>query len=341
MTRHKIDYLIVGQGLAGTVFAWTALQAGKSVLLMDPHPEKAASQVAAGLMNPITGKRLNLGWKIDELWPAATAFYRSVEAVLRERFFEEVPLIRLFVDDGQSQLWNQKQDKELYRPYWRPLPEDARENYETEHGGFETLQAGRLRVCPFLTHSVIHFDSLGALLAERVEWPGSLPGANQVVWCQGHHSRGCGPFDWVPVRPGKGEILELEIPELHERRILNRKHWLAPESADLYLAGSTFDWDRKDTEPTAAGQAEIEAGLQGFLKAPYRVVGRKAGIRAMANQGRPLLGTHPDHPRMAFLNGLGAKGALLAPYCARLLFDHLENGTPLDPGIDIRRFWNP
>jgi len=51
-----IDFLIVGQGLAGSLLAWELIQRGCSVLVVDKGEENA-SQVAAGLINPVTGIR--------------------------------------------------------------------------------------------------------------------------------------------------------------------------------------------------------------------------------------------------------------------------------------------
>jgi len=51
-----VDFLIVGQGLAGSLMAWELMQRGKTVLIVDNGLENA-SRVAAGLINPVTGMR--------------------------------------------------------------------------------------------------------------------------------------------------------------------------------------------------------------------------------------------------------------------------------------------
>ena len=52
----KVDYLIIGQGLAGSLLAWELIQRRCSVVVVDNGNENA-SQIAAGLINPITGMR--------------------------------------------------------------------------------------------------------------------------------------------------------------------------------------------------------------------------------------------------------------------------------------------
>ena len=54
------EILIVGQGLAGTLLAFELERAGVSFAIADAGHEGAASSVAAGVINPITGRRLAL-----------------------------------------------------------------------------------------------------------------------------------------------------------------------------------------------------------------------------------------------------------------------------------------
>ncbi|WP_146037452.1 hypothetical protein [Bacteroidetes bacterium endosymbiont of Geopemphigus sp.] len=39
-------------------------------------------------------------------------------------------------------------------------------------------------------------------------------------------------------------------------------------------------------------------------------------------------------------NGMGARGTLLAPSMAMLLFEHIENKHPLPSEVNLQRFWN-
>ena len=87
-TLQQFDFLIVGQGLAGTALAWTLLRRGYRVLVVDRCDEITSSKIAAGLITPITGMRLVVSWRLDEFLPFATEFYRSVEQQTGADFFE-------------------------------------------------------------------------------------------------------------------------------------------------------------------------------------------------------------------------------------------------------------
>ena len=54
--RMNVDYLVIGQGIAGTWLSYFLLKQGKSVLVIDQWDEHSASHVASGIINPITGR---------------------------------------------------------------------------------------------------------------------------------------------------------------------------------------------------------------------------------------------------------------------------------------------
>jgi glycine/D-amino acid oxidase-like deaminating enzyme len=70
-----VDYIIVGQGLAGTFLSWNLQRAGKKVLVIDQFRPQAASRIASGVINPITGRRMVRTWMIETLMPYAVEAY--------------------------------------------------------------------------------------------------------------------------------------------------------------------------------------------------------------------------------------------------------------------------
>ena len=57
LIMRKINTLVVGQGLAGSVFSFMLHREGISFLVMDPAMGLSASMVAAGMFTPISGQR--------------------------------------------------------------------------------------------------------------------------------------------------------------------------------------------------------------------------------------------------------------------------------------------
>src|SRR5262245_50654877 len=98
----RVDFVIVGQGLAGTTLAWQLRRRGKSVLVIDREAGGgSASRVAAGLLTSVTGKRMASSWRWSELRVAAAEFYGNFETVLGTRLLRFRRALRLFIDDAE------------------------------------------------------------------------------------------------------------------------------------------------------------------------------------------------------------------------------------------------
>jgi len=83
------DYLIVGQGLAGSFLSWNLLRRNKSIAIIYQDHENCSSLAAAGMINPITGKRLVLSQRCEELLPYAKEVYHELE-----RLFNKIEQLR-------------------------------------------------------------------------------------------------------------------------------------------------------------------------------------------------------------------------------------------------------
>ena len=117
-------FLIVGQGVAGTTLGFRLLRAGHTVHFTDAPGQTAASTVAAGIVNPITGRRFVKSWRIDELLPATRALYTELETFLGGRYYYELPLIRTLYNRGDVNDWQARSPTPATPPTWttRPTP---------------------------------------------------------------------------------------------------------------------------------------------------------------------------------------------------------------------------
>ena len=86
-TVNSVDYLIVGQGLAGSVFAALLLERGRSFVVVDDDHRTAVSKAAGGIINPITGKRLNRPSFLGELLQEAFSTYPMIERLFGAPLF--------------------------------------------------------------------------------------------------------------------------------------------------------------------------------------------------------------------------------------------------------------
>lgn len=342
------DVLIVGQGLAGTALAWQLLWRGVSFAIVDRDEPVTASRIAAGLVTPITGKRLAPSWRYDDLFPVAEAFYRRVEGHTGASLFFRRPIVRLFQYQLERDRFGKKRSD--FGPHARvPTPPLDENSFRDPHDGFEMATAAQLRVADYLDASRTafgdHFRIVTVSPSELDERPDGVrvpslgATAQSVVFCRGFWDMNDPLFRPIRFSPAKGEILTLRVPDLSEDRVVNRGVWLVRAHGDTFLAGSTYTRDSLDHVPTAAGRDEICGRLREFLRPPFEVVGHTAAVRPIVDQRKLLLGLLPGKPRIGFFNGLSSKGSLWAPHFAGQLADALTGRGAIDAEVDVARHW--
>ncbi len=91
---HQVQLTVVGMGLAGCCLGWELLWKGADFQVKDDGIG-GSSLVAAGLLNPITGRNFQPSWRIDEFHPLAINFYKRVETFLGIELWFPMPVMRL------------------------------------------------------------------------------------------------------------------------------------------------------------------------------------------------------------------------------------------------------
>lgn len=357
MSAVRVDSLLIGQGLAGTVLAWHLVEAGESVRVIEADQPETASRIAAGLITPITGQRLVPSWRFAEFWPKAVAFYRRVEAQTGHPLFREVPMVRLFQSEAERERILRTSVAES--PAAVRFPESLVDevDFHNPHGGFEMI-GGQLNVSAFLDASrrwleereAYHVGHLQlpedlVIHAQGVQLPRWNIEAKRVIFCQGFAGRENPWFAGVPFDPAKGEILTLRVPGLRERRVIHCGIWLAPLGEDLFRVGATYDRENWDHTPTVVGRDEIAARLQTVLKRPFEVVEHHAAVRPIVVGRHPVIGVHPQFPQLGYFNGLGSKGSLQAPFIAEQFAKFLQGDGEIEDMLNLQKrfgktLWN-
>lgn len=346
-TLKTVDYLITGQGLAGTALAWTLIRRGYRVQILDRCESITSSKIAAGLITPITGMRLVVSWRLEEFFSFATDFYRSIEQETKSQFYEIKPMLRLFASPAEVQQYAQRSRTHFPELVTIPEPLADESLFELSLGGFE-MMGGQLDVPAYLEASRHFFESRSSFRQAEIDPLEDLEfqansvrlsrwnvRADKIIFCEGIHSQHNPWFKAIPFEGAKGEILTLKIPGLHERRVVHRGIWLAHWKEDLFRAGSTYDRAQLDCEPTPAGRKEICDRLSDFLKLPVEVIEHRAAVRPVIRGRLPIMGLHPQQPQIGFFNGFASKGSLQTPWMANHFADILEGKTTPDKAMDL------
>lgn len=339
--------LIVGAGLSGCTAGHHLLSSGAEITLID-NGKNVSTAVAAGIINPIVFRRTTLSWRLDEMLSYAYPFYRELEQKLKSQFFYETPIRRLFAHEQEKTTWEKKQTQENYASYLKPLSE-ADSNFPLEQNTFGTgvvLQTSSVEAKKFLEVNQSYFEKLGFLKKENFHYDQLNPetGIYQdkeydcILFCEGKDGLYNPWFSYLPLTQTKGEILTIKLNGLSDHESLNRKCFLMPQSDGTWKAGSNYVWDTDNSTPTEEGKQEILKNLLSITDEVPELILHEAGVRPTVTDRRPLLGKHPQFPKLAILNGLGAKGFMMAPLIAKELVDHLLHGTSLDKESSIERF---
>ncbi|MDQ7051356.1 MAG: FAD-dependent oxidoreductase [candidate division KSB1 bacterium] len=185
MERREVDFMIVGQGLAGSQLAAMLRREGRSVLVVDNGNPAAASRVNLGVMNPVTGRKLKLAWKVDQVFPFAEEWYRSLERELSVPLFEKKNLIRFFIDEKQKRVWEEKRDRPEFQPYLAE-PQQWEAYLPFVHaplGGIEITGAALVNVEGLLSRWRQILRQEGALIEATLNL--ETLNLKMTVWCGG------------------------------------------------------------------------------------------------------------------------------------------------------------
>jgi glycine oxidase len=321
------EWTIVGQGLAGTCLAWQLWRRGVAFTLLD-RDTGGSSRVAAGMVNPITGKNFEPSWRIADFLPEALEFYAAAEQRIGRQVWYPFPVLRLA---GSDKEWRKIVSK-LESPDVAPWVAGEVEPPAGWVGAVEVRGGGRLDTRAFLDGSREFFKELGCFRIGALDPDDFRAGE---IRCEG--AAGLFQGRYGPHRCAKGEILTVRASGWDEHQIrIGAGGWLVPQGGGLFKAGSTYEWNELDEVPTLSGRLRVEEIARRLGGGDCEVVAHEAGIRPILRRSQPLIGPLGGGAWMC--NALGSKGSLYAPGLARRLADWLVDGAEPEPDVDIRVF---
>lgn len=347
---QQFDYIIVGQGIAGSLLAYQLLKADKRVLILNDESMPTSSAVAGGIFNPITGKNLDKTWLADTIFPYFKEFYLSLEKETHSQFYHETNLFRPYANEQQRRHFLQLTDEYDLDKYISLIKTDTYCEVENPLGGLYTTFAGWVDVPLMLKGLKQLFIKAGAYQAERFDYQALAISeeninyktfrAAKIIFCEGYYASQNPYFNWLPFNPAKGETLIANMADYTIKEIVNQGSWIIPLGNQQYRFGSTYVWNQLNWQTTPEGEDAIISKIDKFLKTPYQIVGQQAGIRPTTKDRRPFLGNHPAHSNVYVFNGLGTKGVSLAPWFAEQMLNFLEKNKDLMPESNIQRFYS-
>ncbi|MEZ4961327.1 MAG: FAD-dependent oxidoreductase [Saprospiraceae bacterium] len=354
---EELDFLIVGQGLAGTMMAHFLLQENKRIKILDLPMRGRTSTIAAGVINPVTGRRIAKSWHFEVLYAFAKKTYQELENILGITLWHDRNILRALHNTFEENEWYRRGAFPEYEAYFEDSAdlENISSKIKPAHAWGEMRHCAQVAL-PELVRSYRRWlQRQGLFLEEKFDYQAIVFqdgrvqykqfSALKIIFCEGARAIANPYFNFLPFVPTKGELLILKIPGADFEKIVKHhlfivpvEQWNGATIPHLFWAGSTSRFEYADELPSEEQKRNLLDKLEKTLSVPFEVFEHLAGIRPTVFDKRPFSGVHPSHGQLAIFNGLGTKGASLAPFFAKQMADFLLGNGELDKEVDIKRF---
>ncbi|WP_380284761.1 glycine oxidase ThiO [Kitasatospora purpeofusca] len=359
------DVLVVGGGIIGLAVAWRAAQRGLHVVVVDPRHGGGAAQVAAGMLAPVTELQygeeplLRLGMASNERYAAFAAELTEASGG-HDTGYRQCGTIAVALDaDDRAELrelhafhqrlgldsqWLTGREARRLEPMLAPGVRGGLHVTDDHQVDGRRLAAALVHACE-RAGAVLRRGEAAELLVEHDRATGvrlatgERVTAERVVLAAGSRSHllpGLPPGVLPAIRPVKGQVLRLSVPEAYRpflsrnvRAVVRGGHlYLVPRENGELVVGATTEEQGYDTTVTAGGVYELLRDahelVPGITELPLVETG--AGLRPGSPDNAPLLGP-TALPGLVAATGHYRNGVLLTPVTGDLVADYLATGT--------------
>lgn len=343
-----VDYIIVGNGLAGIAFCEQLRKHNKDFIVFDNQSQQS-SRVAAGLYNPVVLKRFTYVWKAKFQLELALPKYKELEELLQIKLDYKLPIYRKFTSIEEQNDWFTASDKAVLCDYLSTtLIKNENPQIRADYGFGEVLHSGRINTTKLISSYCDFLDNEKRLYKEEfhhnqleirdngVQYKNIA--SKYIVFAEGFGLKKNPFFKNLPLNGTKGEMLTIKATDLKMNFILKSSVFVVPLGSDLYWIGATYEREDKTHSITSVAKDELIEKLKKIINCDFEIIHQVAGIRPTTVDRRPLVGSHPEYHNVFVLNGLGTRGVMMSPFAAKQLFNKIEHGISLDQELDIKRF---
>lgn len=344
------DYLIIGHGIAGAVLTHKLLEHDVSITVIDNPKNNHSSSVAGGLYNPITGRKMVKTWLADHIFPIIEATYSRLEKKLKCSFLHPIGIYRPFISVEEQNDWLGKSADKNFNQFIKRISKQSTSAVAINdpYGGIHLDLAGYVDVPELINASRKHLLQLESYIEADFDEQELDIKENHIVYnketysrlifCNGIKSQESTLFNWMPLKPAKGEILHGDMNKKIET-IYNRGVFMLPKHDCTVRIGSNYQNHFDNLETTTKAKNEILDKLNKLTSEPVKITSAIAGIRPATKDRRPIIGKHPNYRHIYMFNGFGSKGVSLIPYFSEDLVSHLMTNSDLHTDVNISRYY--
>lgn len=343
---ETVEYIIAGAGYAGVFMAHQLIKENKTFKIFYDGTE-SASQISAGVCNPVILKRFNTFWKSKEQVAYLDHVFSEIQSYTGTNYLVRENVVRIFHNDEEKKQWLKRSQNEDLQDYLDPdfIKLGCVDN---ANGAGLVNHSCRINVGRFFTDMLNYLREHHYMVEEKLDYQSIDLINNQyknlffskIIFCEGIASNDNPFFNTVPVQPNKGHCLRIKLAGEVDPFTIKKKHFLFDLAGTDYYYGGTYDRFDKSSDINSDSVDELRSGLQEIYKGHFVMQEVKTAFRATVADRRPILGSHRQYKNLFIFNGLGARGVYNGSYFSKVLFDYLEKDGELDPEIDVKRFYN-
>ncbi|SDE22028.1 NAD(P)/FAD-dependent oxidoreductase [Riemerella columbipharyngis] len=339
-------YIIVGGGYAAMFYAHRLIKNNKSFVVFYDG-ERGASQVSAGIINPVVLKKFTTFWKAAEQISALEETLEEMKQYTKESFLIKAPIHRIFHDEQEKKLWLKKYDENPKLKHFLSPNFSYIEGVENPFGTGMVEHSARLDVNNFFHSMLGYLQEQGCLIQEkfiydRLDMKQSVYDGirfKNILFAEGIKVRENPYFNDLDIRSNKGHHINIKLSKAVDSSLtIKKKHFLFSNEQEFCYYGGTYDRENTNEGIDEKAVSQLEQGLSEFYKHDYELLSAHYGFRPTVKDRRPLVGRHRYYDNMFIFNGLGARGILNGNYFSELLYQNIEHNVPLPEEVGVYRF---
>lgn len=330
------QYLIIGQGIAGTLLSYILWQHGRSFLVIDePRSMPKASLVAGAVINPINVNQWTANADHQHYFRTALETYQSMEKTLGISLVRQMAMLVFHENEHKRQLYDKAHllwpDQVLQPNHAETLL--SRRLFRHEYGAGKVALVWKINAGELLAGWSDFLKSRGLLIQEYCkpeDCKATSKGiqykditAEKIIFCEGPAAAYNPFFNKLPFNRNRGEALLLSVPDLPATYAYHYNIRLVPAESGLFWCGSNYRWQFDNLLPDQNWRAKTETTLRQWLTVPFKVVDHVVAERPTTAGQHFFAAMHPTLPAVAILNGLGTKGFSYGPALAWALYRQL------------------
>ncbi|NIK60494.1 glycine oxidase ThiO [Kribbella shirazensis] len=369
MPDRTSDVVVIGGGLIGLAIAWRLAADGIQVTLCDPTPGAQTSNVAAGMLAPVTEVEygeddlLALNLASVNAWPAFAAeleeltgqpaglhqtgtlsvAYDADDVAALRRLAEYQRRLGLEVEELSGRDARRREPllaTGVSGGVWVP----GDHSVDNRQAVATLLRAVELSGVQLIRRHVARVITSGTTATGVQLDNGDTVHAGQVIAATGPWSS---QLDGVPeelrppVRPVKGEVLRLRVPEAYRPALRHTVRatargfsvYLVPRPGGELVIGATTSELGYDTRVLAGGVFALLRDARTVLPIidELELVESIAGLRPATPDNAPILGPS-GLDRLLWATGHYRNGVLLTPVTAQVMAENVRTGILPDLG---------